>query len=412
MARVLVVDDSEDILDALESVLTDEGFDVACAPDGAKGLELVRQVRPHVILVDMMMPEMDGLEFLSRLAAEPAPPPVVANSSFDCFRDEALRRGAVAFLVKPASASVLISTLRSAIDGQPVQPAVLAENAATVERTRREALDRATRAVEQLDRAARPDLREGLERIARWVPPYFGYGTCIVHVLRGSDCCVEAIHNGSVQFHEGIRYPRETTFCDDVIATGSMLVLPDPAHHPCARYACHPKVEEGWRSYAGVPLTTPSGAVLGTLCIVDKQPRSFRAPDVFVLETLGLATACGMETGAWPIDEHGALTKEHLGVFVDVAATRAARPGGAAVAMLVEALPRAPVAMGLAAVHLDGCMALLWAGLAGGWSPPEALVGHVLARADVSGVTDRDEARGRIRSVLARPGAPCHVTGP
>jgi CheY-like chemotaxis protein len=409
---VLVVDDSEDIRDALQSVLTDEGFDVACAPDGARGMQLVRELRPDVILVDMMMPEMDGLAFLTTLAAEPAPPPAVANSAFDCFREEALRRGAGAFLVKPTSASVLISTLRSAIERRPVRPAVLAENVADVERTRREALDRTARAVEQLDRARRPDLREGAGRVARWIPAYFGFGTSIVHVLRGGDLCIEAIHDGPVHFHEGERYPRETGYCDDVIAAGSMLVLPDPLHHPCAHYARHPETEAGWRFYAGVPLTTPSGAVLGTLCIADKQPHPFRASDVFVLETLGLAVARGMETGEWPLDEHGAFTREHQGVFVDVAATRATRPGGAAVAMLVEPLPRAPVATDLAAVDLDGRMALLWGGLAGGWSPPEALVGHVLSRVDVSGVTDRDEARSRLRSALARPGAPCHVTGP
>ena len=101
----------------------------------------------------MMMPEVDGLEFLSRLSALPSPPPVVANSGFDGFRAEALRRGALAFLMKPVSAEALLGALRSAIERRQVDPSLLAGNAAGVEQARRLALERSGRAVARLDEA-------------------------------------------------------------------------------------------------------------------------------------------------------------------------------------------------------------------------------------------------------------------
>src|SRR5215475_5955150 len=103
MARVLVVDDSEDLQEMLAMALSDEGFVVSSALDGNRGLELAGELRPDVIVLDMMMPEMDGLEFLSRLATRPSPPPVVAQSGFLHLRSEALRRGAHSFLAKPFS---------------------------------------------------------------------------------------------------------------------------------------------------------------------------------------------------------------------------------------------------------------------------------------------------------------------
>jgi CheY-like chemotaxis protein len=62
--RVLVVDDDPGILEFLEALLTDEGYEVACAPHGAAALALVSQYQPDIILLDMRMPVMDGVEFL------------------------------------------------------------------------------------------------------------------------------------------------------------------------------------------------------------------------------------------------------------------------------------------------------------------------------------------------------------
>ncbi len=77
--RVLLVDDDEAIREFVSLFLTDEGYEVATAADGAAALELVTQARPDVILLDLSMPVMDGWEFSEAYRRLPGPhAPVVA----------------------------------------------------------------------------------------------------------------------------------------------------------------------------------------------------------------------------------------------------------------------------------------------------------------------------------------------
>ncbi|GAB1404852.1 MAG: response regulator transcription factor [Lentimicrobiaceae bacterium] len=59
---ILLIDDEEDVLEFLSYNLSKAGFRVIKAPDGAEGLKLARKHRPHLIILDVMMPEMDGIE--------------------------------------------------------------------------------------------------------------------------------------------------------------------------------------------------------------------------------------------------------------------------------------------------------------------------------------------------------------
>lgn len=63
-ARVLVIDDDEHILALLTEALSSEGYEVAAAMDGAAGIGAIRKRRPDVILLDLMMPMLDGYSFL------------------------------------------------------------------------------------------------------------------------------------------------------------------------------------------------------------------------------------------------------------------------------------------------------------------------------------------------------------
>ena len=67
MSRLLIVDDEVAILDALQDVLSAEGYEVRTALNGAEGLKQVAQGRPDLVLLDLMMPVMDGHEVLQRL---------------------------------------------------------------------------------------------------------------------------------------------------------------------------------------------------------------------------------------------------------------------------------------------------------------------------------------------------------
>jgi CheY-like chemotaxis protein len=109
MARVLLVDDELDIREAVSEVLSYEGHQVLTAADGAEALRVCRQSHPDVILLDLMMPGMNGWEFRSTQRREPgiADIPVVVVSALG-------RVGSIdaqAFLPKPFGLQDLLNMI-------------------------------------------------------------------------------------------------------------------------------------------------------------------------------------------------------------------------------------------------------------------------------------------------------------
>jgi two-component system, OmpR family, alkaline phosphatase synthesis response regulator PhoP len=117
MTKILIVDDEIDILDFLSYNLKKEGFDVITASNGKMGIELVRQHRPNLVILDIMMPEMDGIEVCRRIRAQPE-----FNETTIAFltaRDEdlsqinALDVGGDDYISKPIKPQVLISRVKA-----------------------------------------------------------------------------------------------------------------------------------------------------------------------------------------------------------------------------------------------------------------------------------------------------------
>ena len=98
MPFILVVDDDESTCDALQRLLSRMGYAASCATNGHEALDVVGHVRPDVIVLDWMMPDLDGLEVLRRLRADPATRdvPVVLYSAVDNpeMRSQAAKMGA------------------------------------------------------------------------------------------------------------------------------------------------------------------------------------------------------------------------------------------------------------------------------------------------------------------------------
>ncbi len=67
MAKILVVDDEQGVCDMLEKFLKIKGYEVSTALSGEEALALVKEEKPHIVLLDIRMPEMDGLECLERI---------------------------------------------------------------------------------------------------------------------------------------------------------------------------------------------------------------------------------------------------------------------------------------------------------------------------------------------------------
>jgi CheY-like chemotaxis protein len=124
--RVLVVDDDPLILEVLKTVLDLEEFDVVTAADGEAGLERLREQRPDVVVCDVMMPGIDGLEVCRRIKAEreTADLPVVLLTARDRAEDRAAGEaaGCDAYLTKPFSPLHLIDVIGDVqVGGRPVE---------------------------------------------------------------------------------------------------------------------------------------------------------------------------------------------------------------------------------------------------------------------------------------------------
>ncbi|MET7936809.1 response regulator [Streptomyces sp. NPDC005322] len=109
--RVLVVDDNKVIRQLIRVNLELEGFEVVTAADGAECLEIVHQVRPDVITLDVVMPRLDGLHTASRLRADPHTchvPVAIISACTQHEVDSAKALGVDAFLAKPFEPAELV----------------------------------------------------------------------------------------------------------------------------------------------------------------------------------------------------------------------------------------------------------------------------------------------------------------
>ena len=125
-SRVLLVDDKEEVRQMLRSILEAESFVCEEAENGAEALQLLEAQPFALVITDVEMPVMDGVEFLQQLAQKPAvdhPPVIVLSGSQDeTEKRRVLELGAVAALAKPCNLGELLSAVTSALTRHPPVP--------------------------------------------------------------------------------------------------------------------------------------------------------------------------------------------------------------------------------------------------------------------------------------------------
>src|SRR5688572_11956066 len=118
MAKILIIDDERSIRNTLKEILEYEKHEVKDAPDGAEGLRMAESEKFDLVLCDIKMPRMDGMEVLAKLIESNPDTPVVMISGHGTIETavEAIKMGAYDFISKPLDLNRVLITLRNAMD--------------------------------------------------------------------------------------------------------------------------------------------------------------------------------------------------------------------------------------------------------------------------------------------------------
>jgi len=118
LAVILVVDDEPLQRDILKTILDDEGYETYTASSGEEGLLVNKKIKPDVILSDLKMENMDGIELIESLPEEPFKPPVIVMTAYGTISSavEAIKKGAFDYLSKPLDKDVLLITVKRAVE--------------------------------------------------------------------------------------------------------------------------------------------------------------------------------------------------------------------------------------------------------------------------------------------------------
>ena len=121
MAVILIIDDSPTELHLFQNMLTKNGFDVLVADSGEEGIRQARSSRPDCILMDVVMPGMNGFQATRKLTQDgvTANIPVIMITTKDQETDKiwGMRQGAVEYLVKPVSEKQLVAKINAVMAG-------------------------------------------------------------------------------------------------------------------------------------------------------------------------------------------------------------------------------------------------------------------------------------------------------
>jgi DNA-binding NtrC family response regulator len=115
---ILVVDDDPMQRDILKTILTDEGYETHVASSAEEALEAAQTLKPEVVLTDLRMDKMDGMELMKQLRSQADAPEVLIMSAFGTphIIEESARKGAFSFMQKPLEKHEVLFTIKRALE--------------------------------------------------------------------------------------------------------------------------------------------------------------------------------------------------------------------------------------------------------------------------------------------------------
>ncbi|PYY02139.1 MAG: hypothetical protein DMG62_15150 [Acidobacteria bacterium] len=252
--KIALIDFDEELLESSRTELERRGYKVRTATDGVAGLQLVEQMQPDVVVLELVLPKLHGLQLCARLRKHPdlrARVIVAASPTFAIDIRKARDMGAASFLNKPYTTEDLARAVKS-VESVPVPHNEIQRIAAL----------RSYDILDTLPEKSFDDLAQ-LAAIICETP-----GAMITFV--DSD----RLWFKSMVGFVANEVPRELSFCAHAIMHHEVMVVEDATKDE--RFAGNPLVSSApkVRFYAGSPLRTPDGEALGSVCVIAQEPRS------------------------------------------------------------------------------------------------------------------------------------------
>lgn len=127
MALIMIVDDSPTEVHVMRTVLEKHGYETMSAADGSECMSLVRETRPDLILMDVVMPGINGFQATRTLSRDPEtrsiPVVMITTKSQETDRVWGMRQGAIDYLVKPVAEAELVAKAREVLEQSEGRPA-------------------------------------------------------------------------------------------------------------------------------------------------------------------------------------------------------------------------------------------------------------------------------------------------
>jgi CheY-like chemotaxis protein len=316
---ILVVDDSDDLRELYETLLRYEGYEVKTASSAEEALRIVRAWRPSLIITDLFMPGIGGLELITCLRRDFAPPipPIIVFSGVSEAKDEALKRGAARFETKPVGPEELRRIVEHAF--VPERAWVRPPNAVSERRVATRAIGEATLSKFIIET---PGFFDKLGRDTRILARFFGQFSVLIFLLRKGTLRLAA--SSDPAFPLDADATEILPLVNDVVESEGKLVITGGI----SQSFLQEQALSDFRFLVAVPYSLDR-AVVGALCLVDRMQHDFSTAAISILEYMTSRGAAIVRGYAKAFDDSGLLDPGAFGVVLQASIISALDAGHA-----------------------------------------------------------------------------------